>query len=137
MLLITRSMSKSGIVVRVDLEARDWRPDPRGKGGWECAALRLPGARFSALVGAGGRVVDTAWYTRRGRSITWKGGSNPPELAVELRFASPLMGRLRRAAALGLAMLLGAAITHHFGVDQVLALAQQALAMVGGGISAG
>lgn len=130
-------MSKSGIVVRVDLQASDWKPDPRGKGGWECAALRLPGARFSALVGPGGRVVDRAWYTRRGRSITWKGGSNPPELAVELRFASPILGRLRRAAALGLAMLLGAALTHQLGVDQVVALAHQALAMIGGGSSAG
>ncbi len=130
-------MSKSAIVVRVDLAPSDWKADARGKGRWECAALRLPGARFSALVGSGGRVVDPAWYTRRGRSITWKGGSNPPELAVELRFGSPIFGRLRSAAVLATAMAAGAAMAHQFGVEPVLSLASQALAMIGGGPFAG
>lgn len=112
-------MKKPGIVVRVDLTHSDWKAEAGGKGQWRCAALRLPGARFIGLVGAGGREVDQLWYERRGRSIVWKGGSNPPTLQAELRFASPFAARARTLVLLLVALVAGGVLAHVMGPTQV------------------
>jgi hypothetical protein len=126
-------MSKARITVRVDLQQTHWKPAAGGKGSWHCAALRLPGARFVGLVGADDRHVDENWYERRGRSILWKGGSNPPSLQAELHFGSVFAARARSLMMLLMAFLVGAGLAREVGMHDVISLATQALAMIGGG----
>ena len=130
-------MLPTAIVVRVDLSPAQWKAEVGGKGRWNCSALRLPGARFSALLNPAGEEVDSTWYSRRGHAIIWKGGSNPPPLSVELRFASVLVGRLRRLFALALAGAVGAALAQYLNLGAALELTQQAVALLGRGLMAG